>query len=106
MPVHIEDLHAIPRVTVQRQPRVVEQTGPGRATVGAALTGAVEDLTPLATVLPGPAGHPESGRAVGQTSRPVEQVSAQPPLTIDPLALADRVYRLMRDELLIARERE
>jgi hypothetical protein len=47
---------------------------------------------------PGAAGQPES--PVSPTDSPPSSPSA------DPKALADRVYRLMRDEAIIARERE
>lgn len=102
MPIHIHELTA--NVTLTEG--TVGQTNMVPP-VAEAIVPSSEELTPLEMVVsemtPPSAGDRASGSAAGQ---PSGNAAGAPPVAVDPAALYERVYRMMLDDLLIARERE
>lgn len=103
MSVHIVELICNVTVTLG-PPTALEQAQPAAETAPA---GAAKP--PLDLVLPRTISRPEAEEIMASTvarqTRALAVEAAVPP-GIDPQALAERVYQLMREELEIARERE
>lgn len=105
MPIHIEEIAS--NVTLTRSTASNPRASPP---VTAATVPATEALPPPeATHLqtsadPSAKSEPASASSAETTTTPGATENAPP--AVDPTALAERVYQLMRDELRIARERE
>jgi len=99
MPVHIGQL--ISNVTITQR----SSSGGGQTMgVPADTAPASEALAPLDLVLRQPASVPLAPSPADPTGDVAN--GPAPPLQVDSKALAERVYRLLRDEAAIARERE
>ncbi len=101
MPIHVGELTS--NVTVTRE--ASSQPGP-TAPATAAVVPAAEVLPPLETVLSQTTAGLDASRTVAVEDRRTKDAPAASAPVVDPKALADRVYRIMRDDLIIARERE
>ncbi len=101
MPIHVGELTS--NVTVTRG--VTSRAAPS-APATAAVVPAAETLPPAEMVLSNTTAEPNASKPTAAEDRQTKDASDASAPVVDPKALADRVYRIMRDDLLIARERE
>jgi hypothetical protein len=101
MPIHVGELTS--NVTVMRA--ASSQPGP-TVPATAAVVPAAEALPPTEMVLSQTTAGPEASGTVAEEDRRTRDAHDASAPVVDPKALADRVYRIMRDDLIIARERE
>jgi hypothetical protein len=104
MPIHIEELTS--NVTITQE---AASHAPNSPPVMAATVPAAEELPPLEMVVSNATAATSAhdtgvGLDVQETTGTAAPAESAPP--VDPQALAERVYRLMREDLMIARERE
>lgn len=101
MPLHIGELTSNVTITHGTDDEAIRS-----APVTAAVVPAAERLPPLELVLSPTTAEPADSQIVDASNRQEEGAPSGPALVVDPKALADRVVRMMRDDLMIARERE
>ena len=104
MPIHIEELTS--NVTITQE---AASYAPNSPPLMAATVPAAEELPRLETVVsnatPTTAAQ-DTGLGMDVQERTGTATAGEPAPPVDPQALAERVYRLMREDLMIARERE
>ena len=101
MPLHIGELTSNVTVTQGADDRAITS-----APVTEAVVPAAERLPPLEMVLSQTTAEPAEPESVVSSNQQETEAPGRPAPVVDPKALADRVYRMMRDDLIIARERE
>lgn len=102
MPLHIEELICNVTVTLGAQAMPLEEGAPVESAAAAAQA---QQSLELPRTLTRAESEGIMASTVARQTRALAAEGAVPP-GIDPKALADRVYRLMREELELARERE
>ncbi len=100
MPLHIGELTSNVTVTHGMDDDAIRS-----APVAAAVVPAAEGLSPLEMVLSPTTAEPADSETMFVSNQQEPGAPNGPAPVVDPKALADRVIRMMRDDLIIARER-
>lgn len=110
MSIHIDQVTSNVTVTLQRKSDDFPSMPVAPEPSDAAVQPSLEDLPPPDAALARTSTLPESGQRSASTGQESDAPGSdrRKPLSavVDPRALTDRVYQLMREELRIARERE